>query len=466
MASARCSRFGNGGRWLRCLSLILSGVVFLAPRLTASELSEAAAWLQSYLQIDSTTPAGEATAAAYLAGLLQGEGIATELLVSADGRTSLYARLAADRPVTGGGVVLLHHLDVVAPGAGWTMEPFGGRVAAGRLWGRGALDSKSLGIAQLAAVIDLARSHVPRSRDLILLAVADEENGGTRGTGWLVDKYPERFRGLSGVINEGGSARQVNGRLLWWEVEVAQKRPLWIEVTARGRGGHAAGLNPHSAVHQLVTGLAKLVDLAPELRVTAAARQFLSALAPLHSPALAAIFTHIDEHVGGDNPGAGLLPGMASLFMDTVQVTVLEGSQQINVVAATARARVDVRLLPDTDSDAFLARVRNALGPDVDVQVLLSAPPGQTSPTDSPIYSALNDVLGLDAPVVPALKPGFTDSRWFRERGIPAYGMTPFALEPSDLAGIHGPDEHLPLAELDRGVERLRRVLRALVAGH
>src|SRR6202035_5835297 len=140
-------------------------------------LSEAARWLQSYLRIDTTNPPGnEGKAADFLADILRREGIAPRLLTSPAGRVSLWARISS--PASGGrAVVLLHHMDVVAAGPGWTVEPFAGRIRKGRLWGRGAVDDKSLGIAMLAAFLDLKRRAAPLARDVVFLAVADEESG-------------------------------------------------------------------------------------------------------------------------------------------------------------------------------------------------------------------------------------------------------------------------------------------------
>jgi acetylornithine deacetylase/succinyl-diaminopimelate desuccinylase-like protein len=162
-----------------------------------------------------------------------------------------------------------------------------------------------------------------------------------------------------------------------------------------------------------------------------------------------------------DGPTEFLLPGMANLFLDTVQVTVLRGGERINVVPERASALIDVRLLPDTDSKAFLAGIEEALGRGFEVKVLVTSPPVPPSPASGRLYGALDRVLSADAPVVPTFIPGFTDSRLFRERGIPAYGVTPFAVGGDDLAGIHGPNERIPLDELDRGVERMRRIVAA-----
>jgi acetylornithine deacetylase/succinyl-diaminopimelate desuccinylase-like protein len=452
---------------LRFAPLLLLGLVVALPGPAAAPgLSETARWLQGYLRIDTTNPPGhEQLAADYLEGILRREGIAARQVATPQGRTSLWARLSS--PASGGrALLLLHHMDVVAPGPGWTVPPFSGAVRDGKLWGRGALDDKSLGVAFLAAFVDLKRRRLPLARDVIYLAVADEESGGFQGTGWLLEHHPELFQGVEAVVGEGGRSQVAGKKVLWWGVEVAQKRPLWLEVSTSGRGGHASGLNPESANHQLIQALARLLSRPFHWRVTAPARDSLRAVAPLHNPALRKTLLNIDDVVGDSGPKAFLMPGMANLFLDTVQVTVLAGGERINVIPARAMARLDIRLLPDTDSAAFLAGVRQALGKDCDVRVLVTAPPAAPSPASGRLFAALRSVLGAIAPVVPSFIPGFTDARFFRERGIPAYGLSPFALSGQDTRGIHGPDEHIPLAELDRGTALMRRILARYATGH
>lgn len=445
--------------------LLLAALLCCRGAGAAAELSAASRWLQGYLRLDTVNPPGnEQRAVAYLERLLAEHGVPSRRLVSPGGRVSLHARLRAQPGVDGPALLLLHHTDVVAPGAGWSRRAFAGDVADGKLWGRGALDAKSLGIAHLAALLDLPRAPGSLRRDVVFLAVADEERGGGEGTGWLLRDRPELFAGVAGVLNEGGSNRRVNGRLLWWGIEVAQKRPLWLEVTASGRGGHGAGYNPHAAPHKLVRALARVVDRPLRWRVTPAARSYLRALAPLHGPHWQTLLTDVDRVIGPEGPRGEIFPGMETLFLDTVQVNVLQAAAQINVVPATATARIDARLLPDSDGDAMLAELRRLLGDEVEARVLLTFPPVPPSPTDGELHRILAAALGGEAPLAPYFSPGFTDSRFFRQRGIPAYGFSPFSLEPQDLLGIHGADEGIPLDELDRGVERMRRIVRAWAA--
>lgn len=419
--------------------------------------SDAVERLRSYLQIDTTNPPGnEEQAARWLAEILRDGGLEPRLLESPEGRVSLYARWRAEDGVDGPALVLMHHIDVVPAEDDWSHPPFSGRVAEGKIWGRGALDVKSLGIAQMEAILSLRREGVRLGRDVIFLAVADEETGGGQGVAWLLEAHPELFAGVEGVLNEGGNNRTLGGHVALWGVEVAQKRPFWLRITARGRGGHASGFFPASATHQLIRGLQRIVERPLHYRLTEPARLYFSAL---------------DRAMGGSGElrgfeealvrgeTSGLMPGQDVYFVDTLQVTQIETSSGPNVVAPVATARVDGRLLPDTDDQALLAEIRELVGPHLEVELVLRADPVPPSPRDHPVWRALEEALGVRAPVVPTFLPGTTDSRFFRARGIPAYGLSPFAIDGKDLRGIHGRDEAIPVDEFLRGIETLRRIL-------
>ena len=457
------------------LGLLAAPIAVAAP--SGEPLSPAAATLAAYLRVDTTNPPGnERAGAELLAGVLRGAGIESQILSSPRGRASLYARLPATTGAAASGppgaIVLLHHIDTVPVGEGWRYPPFAGEIRDGELWGRGAIDAKGLGVAQLMAFLDLARTHSPRRRAVIFLAVADEEAGGAEGTGWLLAAHPELFADVALVLNEGGVNKAVAGRPLFWGIEVDQKRPLWLEVAASGRPGHASAANPESATHRLIAGLARVVALPRPWRVTPAANDFLAALARFdpqaraaHS-ALRALAARADGEAAADRNGAFPLPGFESLLADTLQVTTLAGAERINVVAGEARAGIDVRLLPDTDERAFVAGLEALLGPGLDVRVLLTSPAAPPSSSASADYRTIAAALIGDTgvPVVPAFIPAFTDSRSFRARGIAAYGLSPFALDGLALRGVHAPDERIPLAVFERGVATMIRVVRALAA--
>ncbi len=436
------------------------------------------AWLQEYLSFDTSNPPGnELPAARYLASLIErhdprGE-IEIRVLSSPAGRANLYARLPADAAdAPGRSLVLLHHLDVVPAGEGWRRPPFGGELHRGRIWGRGALDAKSLGIAHLNAMFHVVKSGRPRHRDLVLLASADEEAGGEEGVGWLLEEHGELFDDVEAVLNEAGVNRMAGDRLLWWGIETAQKQVLWLRVTAAGRGGHGSGFNPASPTHRLLRALNRVLELEHAWRVTAASHQAYRALAAFVSGEFAHVFDRPMEAVQDELDSRRrdgrldriLLPGMAASFRDTVQITRIDnGAGPVNVAPGEASALIDARLLPDTDVEGFRRRLETMLGSGIHVEELLRSGGSPVSSTSSDVYRTLERVLGVRAPVAPTMIAGATDSRFFRRRGADAYGFSPFTLAAADAGGIHGIDERIPVEGFLRGCEMMKRVVAALV---
>lgn len=456
------------------------GLLVLLAGVTAGEARQApaaesrdprVALLQRYVRADTTNPPGnEGRGIAVLTPPLHAAGIATKIVVSPTGRPSLWARLpATTSEAAAPALLLLHHVDVVPAEGRWRRPPFDAVLADGRLWGRGAIDAKSLGVAHLEAMLQASQlGH--RVRDLVLLAAADEEAGGGEGVSWLLEAHPELFEGVGAVLNEGGLNRAVKGRLLWWGIEVAQKRPLWLRASIGGRGGHASSANPYSATHLLIRGLARAVDLEHPWRLTRASYDYLSSLCDFHGRAFVAIFCaptftaaerRFEKALAEGTLGRALMPGMQNLFVDSLQVTTFDnGNDSINVVPPAASATLDLRLLPDTDADEVLRRLQETLTSDIDVEVLLEAPPVPDSDLDHPLYRLLQTELGdASTPVVPAFIAGTTDSRLLRARGVPAFGFSPFVLESADAAGIHGVDESIPLDRFLEGVDRMARIV-------
>ena len=435
-------------------------------------------WLGRYVAFDtSNPPGGERLAAEYLAALIgrgdPGGEIEVRILLTPGERANLYARLPANAvEATGRSLVLLHHIDVVPAGEGWSRPPFGGELHRGRIWGRGALDAKSLGVAHLVAMLHLLESDRPRRRDLVLVASADEEAGGEEGVAWLLDEHPELFSDAEAVLNEAGVNRMTGDRLLWWGIETAQKQVLWLRVTAAGRGGHGSGFNPASPTHRLLRALNRVLDLEHPWRVTAAAHQAYRALAGLRQGEFAEVFdqpldvvqAELDRRIRDGTLDRILLPGMSASFRDTVQITRIDnGAGPVNVAPGEASALIDARLLPDTDVDRFRRRVETVLGSGIHVEELLRSGSSPASSTSSDVYRTLEGVLGVQAPVAPTMIAGATDSRFFRRRGVDAYGFSPFTLSAEDAGGIHAADERIPVDGFLRGCETMKRVVAALV---
>lgn len=467
--------------------IILSGLVLAdtalassdsrAPSPTGPPDAEASVrLLRQYIEIDTTNPPGnEVAGARFLAEIIdraepdapQGEalGIEQRMLTSPGGRTSFYARLPATVADPGEALVLTHHIDVVPADGDWSVPPFSGRPHNGKIWGRGAVDVKSLGIAHLVVMLRLATDQTPRHRDLIYLALADEEAGGQEGAGWLLDAHPELFTNVSGVLGEGGTNRVAGQQVMWWGIEVDQKRPLWLRLTARGRGGHGSMPLLETATHTLIEGLARVTAQLPVYRAPPSAWQFFRAVAAVEGSSTQRGLERLEALLG---PGAAPLtappsvsPAWLGVLYDSLQVTRVQASDTINVIAPEAHAWLDIRLLPDTDQDAYLEQLQTTLGPGIEIEILLEAPEAQASSTETDLFQTLTRELRVRGNVVPVMIPGITDSRYFRQRGIPAYGWNPFVF--GGLHGVHGTDESIPEAAFVRGIETVARVVRAML---
>jgi len=424
-----------------------------------------------YLRIDTTNPPGHETAGArFLQQLLAREGIETQLVGSDPERQSLYARLRVGPSGKIGekALLLLHHIDVVpAPASEWTKPAFAGLKTNGYLWGRGALDIKSLGIAEAMAMIELKRRAVPLRRDVIYLAVADEELGGLRGCKEILDTHPELFGDVGYVLNEGGYNETIVDKVAFWGIEVSQKIPLWLRVTTSGAAGHSASPpDGGGSVAQLVHALAAVEAIPTPYRLESSVDRYFKALGRTKHDYRGELMLAMKEPLDVERIKA-LSPGYRALLRDTIALTRITGGSSMNAIPARASCDVDIRLLPDESPDAMLARVREAVGKSAEVDVLLAGRQVKETPADTDLFRAVAAEMRKSEPgstVAPTVGAGTSDSRFFRERGIVAYGIAPFKVNYYDAETVHGPDERIRERFFLEGTRLTRRIVAAFCA--
>ena len=423
---------------------------------------EAQANFVEYLKIDTSNPPGNETMGArFLLDILVREGIEAKLVGPDKDRQSVWARLPSGTKAPA--LLLMHHIDVVpAPAKDWSVPPFSGEKVNGYFWGRGALDIKSLGIAHLMAVVDLKRRAVPLDRDVIFLAVADEEMGGRAGLAALMEKSPELFSGVGFVLNEGGANVTVVDRIDYWGIEVDQKVPLWIRLTAKGEGGHSASPPADGGATKKLVDAAHAVSAIPmrsELHPSVEA--FFKSMASTKPGKRGRILADPGRYFG--TPDIAELPyGLQMLLRDTLAMTRLEAGTSTNAVPDIATADFDIRMIPGSDPAALLTQIKQVAGTLVEVEVLLSGPPAPASAVDTDLFASLSRVLTKAAPsskVGAMVTAGTTDSRYFRRRGIVAYGFSPFKINYYDGATVHGADERIRVRFFLEGVELMRQIV-------
>ncbi len=432
---------------------------------------ETAEFLSDYLQVDTINPPGtELRGAHFLASWLGQWGIESTIQEYAPGRANLWARVegTTDAPP----ICLLHHIDVVPSEAErWDVPPMSGTIDdSGFVWGRGALDMKGMGAIEAMAFSMLVRQPVLLERDVVLLAVADEEVDNT-GIRAAIERWNDI--GCSHVINEGGMGLDgilFDGQVVF-PISVGEKGFLWGKVVATGKPGH---------------GSVPVADNAPERLVQAYAALSNRKVKPTWSPTLMTLLHNAGEHGGGlqgfvlKHPflvktlAKGQLMGnpvMRATLVDTVYLTGFEGALEPNVVPSEVRANLDSRLLPDTSPAEMLASLNELLEKEglegVEV-VETSSQAGAVSPWDDPLYEALaaRAVEGMPEAVAgPVLSPGFTDSIYLREIGVRAYGFVPFVVDEDGLRSMHGDNEGVSTENLERGVRVLFSALTDVVQG-
>jgi acetylornithine deacetylase/succinyl-diaminopimelate desuccinylase-like protein len=365
--------------------------------------------------------------------------------------------------------LLLNHIDVVPVElAEWTRGPYAGEISDGVIYGRGALDCKGVAIVELLALAALKRTGARLDRDVIFLATADEETGGQLGSGWIVSRHPELVRDVEFVINEGGFIHRSEGLPLIYAVNAAEKAPCWFRLHANGEPGHASRPPEQTAVTRLVAALHRLATWRLPLEVGPIVAGYYEAYAEF-DPRNARFYPSLARSLEREHDFRRAFlsdPGAAALVRDTLTPTVLRGANKTNVVPASAWAEVDARLLPGHTCERFLAAARERIG-DANVQI---EPSGASFPaTQSPIHNDFMAAIARTsakeaqrAVVLPGLLTGFTDSHWFRERGIAAYGFVPIDVTADQRLAIHGPDENVDAAALERSVHRLVDILREL----
>jgi acetylornithine deacetylase/succinyl-diaminopimelate desuccinylase-like protein len=421
----------------------------LAP--DAAPLDETAVIARDLIRFDTTNYGegksnGETDAAEYVEAHLTRLGLTPQLFDSDPGRTSVVARVEG-RDRTKSALVVHGHLDVVpADPQNWSVDPFGGVVKDGMLWGRGAVDMKNMDAMIITALGDILGSGKQPERDLVVAFFADEEDGGRRGSHHLVDTQPQLFAGATEAISEvGGYSIDLGGQRAYL-MQTGEKSLIWIKLIAHGPAAHGSRLIRDNAITKLAEAVVKVGHLEWPITLTNTTTQLLGELA---------------RNLGVDPQRVGpdelvLKTGTASGFIlatlrTTTNPTLLNAGYKHNVIPDTAEALIDIRTLAG-EEDAVLAQVQELIGPDIEIQVM-HRDIGLEVDFSGPLIDSIVSTLGRHdpgAPVLPYLLSGGTDNKALSKLGIKGYGFAPLRLPAEmDFPGMfHGVDERVPLDAL------------------
>ena len=437
---------------------------------------EAQGWLTDLIKINTTNPPGnEQVAAMYVAGVLAKEGIKAELLDLTPRRSAVVARLQrAAMAESSRALLLVAHLDTVpVDKSRWSVDPFGGVIKDGYIYGRGAIDDKGMLAANLAVFIELKRSMAHLNRDVIFLATADEETGGDASMRMLIARHWDKFA-AGFAINEGGNVFVNKGKVQYTGVQASEKVAANIAVIARGTSGHASQPTKDNPVIHLAAAVEKIGNYSAPVHFTSIVRRYFEGLAPLEDDEIGKWIRSMETPDRGEHAQrviSDASPLWNSMLRDTIAPTVLTAGFANNVIPPEARANLNVRLLPGDTIDVLLNDLNKLVNdPQVRLEVQpnggLAAPP---SSLESDFYALISKVVTQEfggAPALPFQSTWLTDSAQLRLHNVQAYGLVPFPLAQEDLRRMHGDDERIPLAAFEQGVDVLVKIVKGFAVTH
>ena len=441
---------------------------------------EVTSLLCDLIRINTTNPPGNETVAAkFLAEDLGKEGFKCELFESAPTRGGVITRLkgTGEKP----SLLLLSHLDVVAADAGeWSVDPFGGVVKDGFVWGRGALDMKGMVAIEVLVLKLLKRNGVKLKGDVVFAATADEEQGGLSGADYLLRNYPEKVFAPY-VLNEGGGLAipTRNGNV--FTVQTAEKGILWFKVRAKGTPGHGSMPNvADNAIMRMNRVISKLGNYRSKVSLVPTVKSFLSEIARedavLQEPftrllANPELSDQILDELAKVSPQ--LAEEIRPRLRMTITPTIIRGGVKENVIPSECETVFDCRILPGQESAQAVDLIK-ALLAEVDAEKLvfesLQVQEPSESTAETPLYTVISEVLREFEPncgVTPMLTTGGTDSRFFRRKGSVCYGFQPMYPEESSGKVVkreHGIDERISVENLVFGASVLYETVKKFMS--
>ena len=414
--------------------------------------------LREYLRIDTTNPPGnEAPAAHFLGGLLEAEGIPVEYVEIDPGREAIYARLSGNgsrRPF-----MLSNHMDVVpVESAFWTRPPFEGVMEDGRLYGRGAIDMKGFGVMQLISMLIAKRHAIPLKRDIVFLGTPDEEAGSARGMAWLCQHRPDLVD-VEFALNEGDSGRISGGRTVF-SVAANEKFGCPLRLVATGSGGHGSFIHTDNSMVRLAKALVRLDEWQRGLTFAPDTRAYVERL----------VEAGVMEGGSDATLEASIRArrGLTPMFMNTLNVTMVNAGVKRNVLPSRSEATLDCRLLPGQDTEEWRKEVEVVVA-DLGIAVeFVNDPQPDAMPRtewDTELFRAIEGsarAVFEGAVVTPTMTIGATDNRFLRARGVTSYGFTPAVFTREENNGFHGNDEFISVDTFNTGCEMTFEIVRRL----
>ncbi|HEX8421855.1 MAG TPA: M20/M25/M40 family metallo-hydrolase, partial [Pyrinomonadaceae bacterium] len=438
---------------------------------------------QELIEINTVDPNGDMTQAAeamrarLLAGGFAAEDVRVVVPAGNAKKGNLVARYRSPA-ATRKPLLLLAHIDVVeARKEDWSdgLDPFKFTEREGYYYGRGTLDDKAMAAIFVANLIRFKRENFQPDRDIIVALTTDEETGDFNGVEFLLKEHRALVDAEFG-INEGGRGYLKHGKPLLNAVQASEKVYQSFRLEVRNKGGHSSLPVKDNAIFRLAAGLDRLAKFDFPFNLNEVTRSYFARMSKLETGQTAADMKAVAESRAGETASArpetrtaiarlSESPYYNALMRTTCVATRVEAGHADNALPQTARALINCRILPQENAADVERTLRRVLADEqISVTAIAVSKPSPPSPLKPEIMGPIEQItraLWPDVPVVPIMGTGATDSLFFRQVGIPVYGVSGI-FDDIDDNRMHGRDERIAARSLYDGQEFLYRLTRAL----
>ena len=369
-------------------------------------------------------------------------------------------------------VILLAHLDVVeANREDWSFDPFKLTEKDGYFYGRGTSDDKDGATSLAAAVLRLREEKFRPNRDLILALTSGEEGGGEvyNGVEWLLANHRDLVQAAFCLNADAGGVEKRNSQRLLYAVQASEKIYQSYKLEAKASGGHSSKPTPDNPIYRLARGLIRLSEFQFPVQLTEITRGYFAKMSEIETGQIATAMKGILQEPP-DPSAIKTLSGSTAynpLLRTTAVATLLQAGHAENALPQTARATVNCRLLPGDTPDHVLSTLRRVVADDqISITPIKEAKPSPASPLTSEVLGAIEQArekVWPGLPVVPQMLTGATDGLYFRQIGIPAYGITGSASDLDDVR-MHGKDERMGVEDFYNSLEFEYQLIKAIAS--